>query len=267
MAATPGSIHEDLTLASRFECKYLIDPLIVPGVRSFIRPFTVPDPYAARAPGRRYEVASLYLDSDDLALYRQAAAGERDRFKLRVRTYSDGAHAPVFFEVKSRINSIVSKRRACLTRDEATHWLRSGSPNGALGAGDPRLADADFFWSRQALIGARPVLRVRYKREAYESSAGDPVRVTLDNELMHSVTFGDELGFAGGRWARTPVPGVVLELKFTERFPTWIGELVRHFGLCQRAVPKYGTGLEHVLERSRGAVLALAGFTLPPQGA
>ena len=47
-------------------------------------PFTEPDNFAALCKGYRYPICSLYLDSPDLALYRQTVAGEKDRFKLRV---------------------------------------------------------------------------------------------------------------------------------------------------------------------------------------
>jgi hypothetical protein len=39
-------------------------------------------------------------------------AGEKARFKLRVRTYSDDPSSPAFFEVKEKTNKVVSKRRA-----------------------------------------------------------------------------------------------------------------------------------------------------------
>ena len=42
------------------------------------------------------------MDSDDLRLYYQTVGGEKDRFKLRVRTYSDRPNAPTFFEVRRR---------------------------------------------------------------------------------------------------------------------------------------------------------------------
>jgi len=32
---------------------------------------------------------------------------------------------------------------------------------------------------------------------------------------------------------------LILELKFTDRFPDWFAHLVRHFNLTQTGVPKY----------------------------
>jgi len=252
----------DITLFSRFECKYLISPLQVPALREFIEPFMRPDSFAARGTNNRYPISSLYLDSDDLMTYHQTVGGEKNRFKLRVRTYSDDPDTEAFFEVKRKINSIVQKRRARLGREEAGKLLDiGGGPrwSGSLTTG----GDLDEFLNQVALIGAKPVVRVRYMREAYESRAGDPLRITLDTELMHAVTLDNDLGHASGRWVSTPVDGVILELKFTERFPGWIASLVRMLGLKQQPVPKYVLSIDHMLMHGRESVLSLGGFALP----
>jgi len=258
------AIHEDITLASRYECKYLMSPLALPALRRFIRPFARPDPYAALHEDHRYPICSLYLDSEDLRLYQQTVCGEKDRFKLRVRSYSDDPETPVYFEVKRKLNNVVRKRRTWLSRDEARDWLRTGAPRQANGVWGERGTEVDYFWNRQSMTAARPVVRVKYYREAYESRGGDPVRVTIDTDLMHVVTFDDNLGHAEGRWVRTPVQGAILELKFTNRFPSWIHELVRNFGLKQQAVPKYGMSVDHMLLNGRESALSIAGFVLPP---
>jgi len=75
----------DRTLHSRFECKYMVNSLLVPEIRQYIQPFVEPDRFAALHPGYRYPICSLYLDTDDLALYMQTVGGLKNRFKLRVR--------------------------------------------------------------------------------------------------------------------------------------------------------------------------------------
>ena len=246
----------DITLASRFECKYVISPLLVPAIREFVAPFARPDRFAAARSDRRYPICSLYLDSDDLLLYQQTVGGEKNRFKLRVRSYTDDETAPLFFEVKRKINNIVQKRRARVERTEAQALLdgrRGASPDSEL----------EYFASHLGLVSARPVIRVRYMREAYESTAGDPVRITLDSELMHVATFGADLRHDHGRWVATPVEGVILELKFTEVFPAWVRDMVQVFGLKQQPVPKYVLCVDHMLLVGRESVLSVGGLTLP----
>ena len=193
-------------------------------------------------------------------------AGERDRFKLRIRTYSDDPDQPAFFEMKLRKNAIVSKRRARLDRTAAKKLLGQGSIRWAKVASSS--ADAlDYFVDHASLTEARPVIRVRYNREAFESRGGDPVRVTIDTDLMHAATLEPELRHGTGRWVSTPVSGVIVELKFSDNFPVWMSELVRLFGLTQQPVPKYVMSLDHLMLDGREAVLALGGFQLPPRRA
>jgi len=254
----------DITLFSRYECKYVVSPLVVPEIREFLRPFVRPDAFAARRNGYRYPICSLYLDSEGLLLYQQTVGGEKNRFKLRARTYSDDPDRPVYVEVKSKLNSIVKKRRACIGQDAARALLDDAMHTVALPTAGDAAADLAYFQHHVALTGARPVVRVRYMREAYESRGGDPVRITIDTELMHAITFDSNLSHADGRWITTPTDGTILEIKFTERFPDWIEDMVRLFGLKQQSVPKYVMCLDDALAGNHGSVLSISGLTLPP---
>jgi len=253
----------DITLSSRYECKYLISPLLVPEIREFIQPFMQPDRFAALREGHRYPVCSLYLDSQDLLLYQQTVGGEKNRFKLRIRSYSDLWSSPVFFEVKRKINNIVQKRRARLVRCDAADFLEQRMDGSGFHAVPTPADDLEYFACHMELAAARPLLRVRYRREAYESKGGDPVRITIDTELMHAVTLDTDLSHEHGRWVSTPVDGNILEIKFTEMFPSWIRDLVQMFGLKQQPVPKYVMSVDHMMLEGRESVLNLAGFTMP----
>lgn len=255
----------DLTFASRFECKYLVSPMLIAEVRAFLHPFVKPDRFAFLRDGYRYPVCSLYLDTEDLRLYQQVVGGEKKRFKIRARTYTDAPSAPVFLEIKRKINNIVRKRRARVDRARArsiiADALRGFSaplPSGALAS------DLDYFVEHTRLTEARPLLKVRYLREAYESRAGDPVRITIDTDLMHAVALDGDIDHGHGRWVSSSLKDHIIEIKFTDRYPTWIRDLVQMFGLNQRAVPKYAMSVEHMLVAGRESALAVAGFTLPP---
>ena len=257
----------DITLYSRFECKYLVSPLIVPQIREFVGTFMRPDRFASLREGYRYPVCSLYLDTDDFQLYQQTVGGNKNRFKLRVRTYSDEPSKPAFYEVKRKLNNVVQKRRAVLDRDRTREMIEEGVNGWVRHSNRALLSDAEYFSSHVALTSAKPVLKVRYMRDAYESKSGEPVRITIDTDLMHAVTLDHDLTFEQGRWVSTPVSGTILEVKFTERYPDWVADLVRTFGLKQQPVPKYCWSVDHVLMAGRESALAMAGFTLPPRRA
>jgi hypothetical protein len=237
----------DRTLASRFELKYWLPPHLVPAVRRAIQPFVRPDRFARRQPDHAYAIGSLYLDSPDLQLYRTTVEGHRNRFKLRIRAYDDHPESPVFLEIKRRADQVVLKRRARVTRELALDIVRGRLPRGA--ADIP--AVSEFVRSVDAL-GAGPVMRVRYRREAYESSGRDPVRITFDRELAHAVTHGPELSLDGGGWFETPTEGQILEVKFTDCCPSWVQSMVSGLGLERRSVPKYILSVDSALGRAAG---------------
>jgi hypothetical protein len=261
------AFDSDATLRSRFECKYIVSPAAVPALREFIQPFMAPDRYAARWDGNRYAICSLYLDGHDLPLYQQTVGGEKNRFKLRVRTYDDDPDSRVFFEVKRKLNNIVSKQRAGLSRADAQRLVDHDDSGWMSGLAADVVDDLNCFSLYTNLTNARPLVRVKYMREAYESRGCDPVRITIDTDLMHSVTLNHDLGHETGRWVTTPISGSILELKFTERYPEWISDLVHTFGLRQQPVPKYVMSIDHMLMEGREAALTLAGFSLPPRTA
>jgi len=256
--------NSDITFGSRYECKYLVHSMLISEFRRFIQPFMQPDRFAALRTDLRYPVCSLYLDTDDLRLYQQVVGGEKKRFKLRARTYSDNPATPVFLEVKRKINNIVAKRRVRVSRDEARTMLTVGISGWLERLHGEHDSDLDYFAHHTRLSQAKPLIKVRYMREAYESRAGDPLRITIDTELVHVPSFDDDLTHGLGRWVATPLDEQIVEIKFTERFPEWVSDAVRMFGLKQQAVPKYAMSVEHMLNHGRPSAMSVAGFTLPP---
>ncbi len=223
----------DNTISSRYELKFWLSPEAVGVLRSSIRPFVRHDRFAASRPGGRYEISSLYLDNPALDLYRTTTEGHRNRFKLRIRSYSDDPQTPVFFEIKRRVDQVVRKRRAPVDRDAAARFLR-GQPFQTYPS--PPLAE---FTQLARRIGAGPVIRVRYLREAFESTGHDPVRVTIDTELAHNETQRTSLSLDGSGWAPTPMEGSILEVKFTGSCPSWVSRTIRALSIERTSVPKY----------------------------
>ena len=225
----------DNTLFSRHECKYFVPEEHVPGVRAMIRPFTRPDRFAARSPGNRYRLSSLYLDNPALALLVSTEEGHKNRFKLRVRAYDDDPASMVFLEVKRRVGDVVLKTRAPMDRRRAANLLRAGAGADPQGL-DP---DAAEFLRLVREMGAQPVIHVRYEREAYEARGHAPVRITFDRMLSRAMPDGWEPRLRGDDYRRTPTNGVILEVKFTDDAPSWVDELVSRAELMRVSIPKY----------------------------
>src|SRR5437867_6184010 len=116
---------EDKMQQQRFELKYILKEEVALAVRDFVSCYLEIDEYGATLPNFSYPVHSLYLDSDDLILYQQTINGDKNRFKLRLRFYDNRREAPIFFEIKRRMNNIITKQRGGVRRD-AVAWLLAG---------------------------------------------------------------------------------------------------------------------------------------------
>lgn len=245
---------------SRFECKYMIPLQQVPAVRRWIRMFLEPDPFTATRPDGSYPICSLYLDSPDLQLYRMTECGAKNRFKLRIRSYSDDPMSPLFFEIKRRMDRTIRKSRVSLCRAGA-HAVLSGRVRPGDVAVDEDMHHLDTFLHLMRHVAAGPVTRVHYKREAYESTANDKVRLTLDQSLCFMETLGYEFALGGREWARATMGGVLLEMKFTDCYPQWVAEMINHFELRKIPFSKYGTCVKgalqpvHRVQRQMGAMV------------
>lgn len=226
----------------RHELKYLVTEAQAVAIAECIRPYMRPDRHSVEG---AYTLASLYLDSADLRLYAAARHHVKNRIKLRIRSYSDDANAPCFFEIKRRINQVCVKSRACVPRWALGPLLtRTVAPSAVPCDGRRNLEQ--FLYYRRA-IHAAPLVLLRYARQAFESRRDDDVRVTFDRQLSFKLTEGPTLSHNGGGWHRPPEHRVVLEIKFTRGYPPWISRLAHVFGLRQRGHSKYGRAVAHEL--------------------
>src|SRR5258706_15771918 len=118
-------MRADRMQQSRFELKYLISENTAQRVRDFVRCYLAMDEYSVGRPNYSYPVHSLYLDSDSLEIYWRTVNGDKNRFKLRLRYYSDNPKSPVFFEIKRRMKDVILKQR-CGVKHDAVPLLLAG---------------------------------------------------------------------------------------------------------------------------------------------
>lgn len=214
-------------------------------VREFVRPYLELDEYGAKRADLSYTIHNLYLDSENLDIYWGTINGDKNRYKLRLRFYEDNPQAPVFFEIKRRMNEAILKQRSGIKRGSVESVLAGQLPAPSeLVSNDPRqLVAIQRFVELMMRDCAVPVAHVRYDREAWISVVDNSVRVTMDRNVLIAPEFVAR--FSEQMDDPTCVFGklVILELKFTGRFPDWFKELVRIFGLRQGSASKYADGI------------------------
>lgn len=234
----------DRLQTQRFELKYLVSEHTARAVRQFVRCYLKPDEFAASLPDFSYPVHSLYLDSPDLATYQAVQTGEKNRFKLRIRYYSD-ADKSVHFEIKRRTNDVISKCRASVRR-ECVRALLAGEPPQLKHLVKPdgrHLAALREFCRLMHKLNATPRSHVAYQREAWMSPVNNSMRVTFDRAVKCEPEFAANLKTALGEAVAPFDERVVLELKFVDRLPSWCLEMIRAFGLVRGGAPKYAQGV------------------------
>jgi SPX domain protein involved in polyphosphate accumulation len=214
-------------------------------MRDFISAHLEPDENCLGRPNYSYPIHSLYLDSEGLALYWETIRGAKNRYKLRLRFYEDTPDAPVYLEIKRRMADAILKQRGALRRDAVERLLAGQLPGREhLLSDEPKhVAAIHRFCQSINAIHARPTVHVAYLREAWVSPTHDSVRVTMDRQTRASVEPSARLTMEMDRPVRLFDGWVVLELKFTSRFPTWFGELVQAFDLQRGAAAKYADGV------------------------
>jgi SPX domain protein involved in polyphosphate accumulation len=248
-------MHQDHRLqAQRFELKYLIKEDLAQRLRDFVTGYLVLDDYASGHPDLSYAIHSLYLDSDDLKTHYASVNGERNRFKLRLRYYDERPASPVYFEIKRRADNCILKQR-CAVRRPAVAAVLAGflpEPGQLVTADATRVAALQRFQLLLQRLDARPRVHVHYLREAWVSPHDNTVRVTFDRRIRVEPRFSAMPGASMAGPVQLFPEFVVLEMKFTARFPVWFKTMVERHNLMQGSSSKYSQGVtllgEHRLE-------------------
>ena len=227
----------DKMLSCRYELKYRISDSKARAITRFINPYLHRDRYAKLQSDGTYPIVSLYFDSDAFNLARETIEGKKNRFKLRIRGYSDDEQAPRFFEIKRRINNVIVKSRARVKQPDVENIAAAKSIILPSDCSDGRTLRQFQLYMHS--LNARPLVLVRYMREAFEGDSDNRVRITFDRKLCYKTTRQPIISFSGNNWQRVPMEFVILEIKFTARYPAWLSQMVKAFDLKQTAMSKY----------------------------
>lgn len=232
----------DKMLACRHELKYRITESQAAAVKKYLQPYLPVDRYSQKYKDGQYPISSLYFDSDRLTLCHETLTGKKNRFKLRLRAYSDDIETPRFLEIKRRMNNVIIKSRARIS-EEAVAPILAGRDYTLGLSGNDRKAVHQFQLYSKALA-ARPMVLVRYLREAYEDSTDNRVRITFDRQIYCKSANEPKVVLNGPGWQKMPIDFVVLEIKFTSRYPAWLSEMIKAINLPLSAMSKYASSVK-----------------------
>jgi hypothetical protein len=169
----------------------------------------------------------------------------RNRFKLRLRFYDENSEAPVFLELKRRINNCILKQRCGIPKSAVPLVLAGQLPVGdsIMSRGAKGRVALVRFVDLLTRLDAKPKALVTYLREAYINPDNEGVRLTLDRQVRIAPRSTGDFSLAMDRYVQPFGDRVILELKYNTRFPVWFGEMVRSFNLTRSAAAKYCEGV------------------------
>jgi SPX domain protein involved in polyphosphate accumulation len=226
-------------MASRYELKFIIPQRVALQIRQFVRQHLELDEFGQGQPDSSYPVHSLYFDSDDWKIYWRTMNGDKNRYKLRLRYYSDDPATPIFVEIKRRMKDIILKQRGRIEHTAVPELIAGHFPKG------PQLRSADEahaieqFLQLMLNVQAKPKLHIAYEREAYVNDHNNEVRVTFDRNVRAVTRFDGKICTEMSRPIICTRDQVILELKFTNRAPFWYRDLVQTFNCFQTGAAKF----------------------------
>lgn len=186
-----------------------------------------------------YKVTSVYFDDIYDTHLNDTIDGKRHRKKYRIRVYNDSFET-IKLEVKCKRDSKVFKYSRKISYEDMKCLLDGQCIEDIHPSLDSAVTLFNLEIAQKVL---KPKVIIEYERKAYVYDAGN-VRITFDRNVRASK---DYQGFLDGNRAfYTPVNGLqdVLEVKYDEFLPGFIGRLLENGKMNQIAFSKYRLGRE-----------------------
>ncbi|MCP4546236.1 MAG: polyphosphate polymerase domain-containing protein [bacterium] len=225
----------------RYELKYYLPKTDKETIRNLIAPWVVHDRHSEIMSDKCYTVRSIYFDTDDLLYYFEKMDSVNVRKKLRVRTYNLSENkAPAFLEIKRKVGRRGFKERVMLPLELVDPALNGKHSSEVLG--DRPFVDRkvlDRFKFNMKVKYLQPVVLVTYEREAFIGIENDRIRVTFDQNIRSLANPNLNQVFEEQELRQFEDENFVLEMKFDNRMPRWMAQVIRMLNLRSESYSKY----------------------------
>lgn len=221
-------MSEQMTF-KRYEIKYLITKSQMAIIQNAMAEHMTADIHGQNT------ICSLYFDTPDYLLVRRSLEHPLYKEKLRLRSYGtgDSSHM-VFVELKKKYDSVVYKRRAAMSAEQAYDYLLNGkaAPDSQI------IREIDYFL--QMYEGLCPAVLLTYKRNAYYAKDDHEFRITFDDQILwRDYDLNLESGIYGAPLLNKNC--ILMEVKVAEAFPMWFVRLLSENHIYKTNFSKYGS--------------------------
>lgn len=182
------------------------------------------------------KILNIYFDTDNFDIATRTIEKTKYKEKLRLRSYqvpkSDDEN--VFFELKRKCNSVVSKRRITMKLNEFEEYIKYGklfeTENMQI------LKEIDYTLNTKKL---EPKMMVAYDRLSYYLKEDENTRITFDFNLRYRDEMLDlKMGDAGYKFFENDI--VIMEVKTLGSMPIWFVKLMNELRIYPTSFSKYG---------------------------
>ena len=188
----------------------------------------------------RTHIYNVYFDTYHDELVTASLESSDYKYKIRARSYGGDADK-VFFEIKSKLQGVVYKRRAVLQYEEYEQYLEYGTyPDGQT------MRELHYIFTKKLLV---PKMFIAYDRVAYAAHDSSGLRITFDTNLR-SRTHNLTLDTAGECQTYFDDETYIMEVKSLQGMPPWLTDALTTLRMYPTSFSKYGKIYQAQKERT-----------------
>lgn len=214
----------------RHELKFLVSDQEVEIIRYRLQLLMKTDEHQKEG---SYTVRSLYFDDLNDSCMRENEDGIDNRKKFRIRIYN-GNDNLILLEKKMKYRGMTRKSGEKITRDQCLAYMSGRVPALTQNSGS---LQKELF-AEMKMNGMRPMVIVEYERTAFVERQGN-VRITIDRNIGGNNKISAFLDRHLRSVPILPMGLHILEVKFDQFFPQYIGNVLEIGTLQQSSFSKY----------------------------
>ncbi|CDM67275.1 VTC domain-containing protein [Clostridium bornimense] len=186
-----------------------------------------------------YSIYNIYYDTKNSDVIRHSISKPYYKEKLRLRSYTipEKNTDTVFLELKKKINGIVSKRRAVLTLEEATNFLKFKEKPECNDYVSKQVIEEIHYYLSHTKI--QPTVYIGYERIAFFGKDNSDFRITFDSNIT---TRRHDLHLQSGMYGQKILPNdeYLMEVKILGSIPLWLTRIFSELKIYNTHFSKYG---------------------------
>ena len=180
----------------------------------------------------KYNISSIYFDTDDYDLIRKSLEKPIYREKIRVRSYGKiNEKDNVFFEIKKKYKGMTNKRRIIISYKDFLNYINDNKNFEQ----NQISKEIDYIIRYYKL---HPKVYISYDRISYISKDNNNLRITFDTNLKYRL---NDLSLKNNNAEVFDNKNFyIMEIKTLDSIPLWLVNVLSELKIYPTSFSKYG---------------------------